>query len=233
MKPDFSTARLKGAWKQMTEAFLASPEGSALADRILERDVDVFPPRPFRALEETPLEKVRAVIFGQDPYHTPGKACGLAFSVPAGEKLPPSLRNIFKVAAEPGDAPRRDGDLSDWAQAGVLLLNTILTVEAGKPLAHAGWGWESLTDDIVRRLSNDRTGLVFFLWGKPAQRLRPFIDEEKHLVLASSHPSPLSATRGDDAFMKSECFKRANQWLQSRGEAPIDWTGACRESTLF
>ena len=128
---------------------------------------------------------------------------------------------------------RTRGDLSDWAAAGVLLLNTILTVEAGKPLAHAGWGWETLTDRLVAQLSSGRNGLVFFLWGKPAQRLRPMIDERRHLVLASSHPSPLSATRGDDAFMKSDCFHKANAWLEARGEAPIDWMDAAQHPALF
>lgn len=212
---------------------MASPEGQNLVDRISSCTADVFPPHPFRALEETPFEQVRAVIFGQDPYHTPGKACGLAFSVPAGEKLPPSLKNIFKVMAASNEIRRTRGDLSDWAAAGVLLLNTILTVEAGKPLVHAGWGWETLTDRLVTQLSSGRNGLVFFLWGKPAQRLRPMIDERRHLVLASSHPSPLSATRGDDAFMKSDCFHKANAWLEARGEAPIDWMGAAQQPVLF
>ena len=140
MKPDFSTESLTGVWRTTVEHFMASPEGQNLVDRISSCPSDVFPPHPFRALEETPFEQVRAVIFGQDPYHTPGKACGLAFSVPAGEKLPPSLKNIFKVMAASNGIRRTRGDLSDWAAAGVLLLNTILTVEAGKPLAHAGWG---------------------------------------------------------------------------------------------
>ena len=233
MKPDFSTESLTGVWRTTVEHFMASPEGQNLVDRISSCTSDVFPPHPFRALEETPFEQVRAVIFGQDPYHTPGKACGLAFSVPAGEKLPPSLKNIFKVIAASNEIRRTRGDLSDWAAAGVLLLNTILTVEAGKPLAHAGWGWETLTDRLVTQLSSGRNGLVFFLWGKPAQRLRPMIDERRHLVLASSHPSPLSATRGDDAFMKSDCFHKANAWLEARGEAPIDWMGAAQHPVLF
>ena len=140
---------------------MASPEGQNLVDRISSCPSDVFPPHPFRALEETPFEQVRAVIFGQDPYHTPGKACGLAFSVPAGEKLPPSLKNIFKVMAASNGIRRTRGDLSDWAAAGVLLLNTILTVEAGKPLAHAGWGWETLTDLLLSFLQ-DEMDLFFF-----------------------------------------------------------------------
>lgn len=233
VRPDFSTDALTGVWRELADDFLRSPEGRATVERVLACECDVFPPRPFRAMERTPFESVRAVIFGQDPYHTPGKACGLAFSVPPHEKLPPSLRNIFKVAAEPGEAPRTRGDLGDWADAGVLLLNTILTVEVSRPLAHAGWGWETMTREAVRRLSAEREGLVFFLWGKPAQTLRPLIDEMRHKVLASSHPSPLSASRGEDAFLKSDCFRKANEWLVSRGGAPIDWNGRSGEPTLF
>lgn len=227
-KPDFSTARLTGRWRAAADVFLASPGGAALLERIAADPADVFPPTPFRALELTPFESVRAVIIGQDPYHTPGKACGLAFSVPCGEKLPPSLRNIFKVVAAgvPDAAPRTCGDLTDWARAGVLLLNPVLTVESGRPLSHAGWGWEPFTSGVIEALSRERTGLVFFLWGRPAQKLRPLIDEEKHCVLTASHPSPLSASRGEDAFLRSRCFAAANEWLAARGEPPVRWEGA-------
>lgn len=227
-KPDFSTAHLTGRWRAAADAFLASPGGAALLGRIADDPADVFPPTPFRALELTPFESVRAVIIGQDPYHTPGKACGLAFSVPRGEKLPPSLRNIFKVVAAgaPGTALRTCGDLTDWAQAGVLLLNPVLTVEAGMPLSHAGWGWEPFTSGVIETLSRERSGLVFFLWGRPAQTLRPLIDETKHCVLTASHPSPLSASRGEDAFLRSRCFAAANEWLVARGEEAVRWEGA-------
>lgn len=224
-KSDLSTTGLGGRWKTLVEDFLASPEGRALEKRLDAEERNVYPPHAFRALELTPFERVRAVVVGQDPYHTPGKACGLAFSVPAGEKLPPSLRNIFKVAAD-GGRVRTMGDLTDWAQAGVLLINPILTVAEGKPLSHAGWGWERLTQEIIRTLSEERDGLVFFLWGKPSQKLfLPLIDETRHKVLKASHPSPLSATRGDDAFMKSRIFSKANDWFAGRGEPVIDWNG--------
>ena len=230
-RSDLSPEGLTGRWKTLVEDFLASPEGSALAMRLQAGKRNVYPPHAFRALELTPFESVRAVIVGQDPYHTPGKACGLAFSVPAGEKLPPSLRNIFKVAAE-GGSVRTKGDLTDWAKAGVLLINPILTVAEGQPLSHAGWGWERLTTEIIRTLSDEREGLVFFLWGKPAQKLfLPLIDEGRHKVLTASHPSPLSATRGDDAFMKSRIFAKANEWFASRGEPLIDWNGSEEKET--
>lgn len=226
-KPDFSTERLTGRWRAAADDFLASTGGAALLERIAADPADVFPPTPFRALELTPFETVRAVILGQDPYHTPGKACGLAFSVPRGERLPPSLRNIFKVVAAgaPGTALRTCGDLTDWARQGVLLLNPVLTVEAGRPLSHAGWGWEPFTSGIIEALSRERSGLVFFLWGRPAQRLRPLIDESKHCVLTASHPSPLSASRGEDAFLRSRCFAAANEWLVQQGGEPVRWEG--------
>ena len=127
---------------------------------------------------------------------------------------------------------RTKGDLTDWAKAGVLLINPILTVAEGQPLSHAGWGWERLTTEIIRTLSDEREGLVFFLWGKPAQKLfLPLIDEGRHKVLTASHPSPLSATRGDDAFMKSRIFAKANEWFASRGEPLIDWNGSEEKET--
>ncbi|MDO5532863.1 uracil-DNA glycosylase [Sutterella sp.] len=224
-KADLSTEALRGIWRERADAFLASETGSRLAARLAACTANVYPPHPFRALELTPFESVRAVILGQDPYHTPGKACGLAFSVPEDEKLPPSLRNIFKVVAA-GGALRKKGDLTDWARQGVLMLNPVLTVEEGRPLSHAGWGWEVFTEGLLAELAEKRDGLVFFLWGKPAQKLRPLIDEHRHLVLTASHPSPLSASRGEDAFLRSDCFRRANEWLLSRGEKPIDWQGA-------
>lgn len=230
-RSDLSPRGLCGRWKTLVEAFLASPEGRELAVRLQAEKRNVYPPHAFRALELTPFESVRAVIVGQDPYHTPGKACGLAFSVPTEEKLPPSLRNIFKVAADGGPV-RTNGDLTDWAKAGVLLINPILTVAEGKPLSHAGWGWELLTTEIIRMLSDEREGLVFFLWGKPAQKLfLPLIDEKRHKVLTASHPSPLSATRGDDAFMKSRIFAKANAWFAQRGEPLIDWNGTKERET--
>lgn len=231
-RPDWGTERVDAAWRQMLDAYLASPLGEALRERVAASDVSVFPPRPFRALELTPLASVRVVILGQDPYHTPGKAEGLAFSVPTGERMPPSLRNIFKeIAAETGEAPRSDTSLVDWAEAGVLLLNTLLTVEEGRPMSHRGL-WEPLTDQLIRRVSAECDRVVFLLWGAPAQEKRPLIDESRHAVLVSNHPSPLSASRGRTPFLGNGHFAQANALLTAWGKPPVVWGGAA-EATLF
>lgn len=223
-KPDFSTKRLSGRWRSMIESFLSGPTGERIQKAIAADSSDVYPPTPFLACELTPFENVRVVVIGQDPYHTPGKAEGLAFSVGDKEPLPPSLRNIFKaLAVETGSAVRTKGSLRDWAQQGVLLLNTCFTVRRGEPLSHAKLGWETLSQAMVKALSDEKEGLVFLLWGAPAQKYRALIDEQKHCVIMSSHPSPLSATRGSEPFMTSKCFTRTNSWLQSKGLAPIRW----------
>ena len=175
----------------------------------------------FRALELTPLEKVRVVILGQDPYHGENQAQGLAFSVPADQKLPPSLRNIFKeLANDLGHGPPQKGDLTSWAKQGVLLLNTALTVEAGKAGSHHGKGWELFTDSILSLISEQRKNVVFVLWGAPAQKKTQLIDESRHLILTAPHPSPLSSYRG---FFGSKPFSKINTYLQSQGLSPIDW----------
>lgn len=234
MAPDFSTQALSGAWRPIVDAFLASEAGRAVRETVCERSaqgVEIFPPHPFRALELTPLESVRVVILGQDPYHTPGKAEGLAFSVPEGEKMPPSLRNIFKeIALETGHPARRTTSLVDWARQGVLLLNTSFTVEAGRPMSHARLGWGRLADDILSHVSREADRTVFLLWGRPAQEKRVLVDETRHAVLASSHPSPLSATRGPDAFIGSGQFLQTNRILEGWGRGSIDWEGAAQTS---
>lgn len=176
----------------------------------------------FRAFELTPFDKVKVVILGQDPYPTKGHANGLAFSVnPNVQPLPASLRNIFQEYCADLHLPHpRNGDLTLWAERGVLLLNTILTVEEGKPLSHKGLGWEKLTIEVVRTLSEYRRNLVAILWGNNAQQYRGLIDEDRHKVLASPHPSPLSAGRG---FFGSRPFSRANAYLVSKNIEPIDW----------
>lgn len=229
-KPDFSTERLSGRWRSMVESFLSSPTGVRIQETIASEPSDVYPPTPFLACELTPFDEVRVVVIGQDPYHTPGKAEGLAFSVGDKEPLPPSLRNIFKaLAAETGSSVRTKGSLRDWAKQGVLLLNTCFTVRRGEPLSHAKLGWETLSQAMVKALSEEKTGLVFLLWGAPAQKYRALIDEAKHCVIMSSHPSPLSATRGSEPFMTAKCFSRTNQWLQSKGLTPIRWQ--CEETS--
>ncbi len=185
----------------------------------------IYPPQAqvFRSLELTPFESVAVVIVGQDPYHGPGQAHGLAFSVPRGVRPPPSLRNILREVAEDcydGEAPDVDPDLTRWAVQGVLLLNALLTVEAGRPGSHRALGWERLTDAIIVQLSAQRDHLVFMLWGRYAQAKVALVDPARHLVLRASHPSPLSARRG---FLGCRHFSRANAYLQTHGRTPVVW----------
>ena len=175
----------------------------------------------FAAFRACPVSAVRVVILGQDPYHEPGQAMGLSFSVPDGCKAPPSLRNIFKeLEAELGPGCASHTDLTLWARQGVLLLNTVLTVQAGQAHSHASWGWETFTDRVVAQLNQGRDGLVFMLWGSHAQRKGAMIDRQRHLVLKAPHPSPLSAYRG---FFGCGHFSKANDWLQQHGQSPVDW----------
>lgn len=187
----------------------------------------IYPPRGQRmnALALTPPRDVKVVILGQDPYHGPGQAHGLAFSVPEGLKLPPSLRNIYKeLASDLGTAPRADGDLTRWARQGVLLLNNTLTVEAAKAGSHAGRGWDAITDACVRAIAEADPPSVFILWGSHAQqkarRIPKLGASSHHLIIESPHPSPLSAHRG---FFGSRPFSRANDFLREHGRQPIDW----------
>jgi uracil-DNA glycosylase len=174
----------------------------------------------FNALKYTPYEKVKAVILGQDPYHGPGQAHGLCFSVKRGVEKPPSLVNIFKeLQNETGDAPPRDGYLIPWAERGVLLLNTVLTVRRGAANSHKGKGWEMLTDRIIELLNDREDSMVFLLWGANARSKAPLIDNPAHLVLEAPHPSPLSAHYG---FFGCGHFKAANEFLAERGGV-IDW----------
>jgi uracil-DNA glycosylase len=192
------------------------------------RSRQIYPPKDrwFRAFELTPFESVRVVILGQDPYHGANQAHGLCFSVQSGVKLPPSLVNIFlEIAREFGvekSAAERatSGDLSAWAQSGVLLLNSVLTVAANEAASHGKRGWERFTDVCISALNERRENLVFMLWGNYAKSKIPLIDPARHLVLSAAHPSPLSAHSG---FFGCDHFKIANQYLQDRGITPIDW----------
>ncbi len=184
----------------------------------------VYPPQEqiFSAFDSTPLDKVKVVILGQDPYHGPNQAHGLSFSVLPGNKIPPSLRNIYKelnTDIEGFNIPSH-GYLAHWAEQGVLLLNTVLTVEQGQAHSHAKCGWETFTEAAIDLLSKQKQGLVFMLWGAHAQKKGANIDEDKHLVLSSVHPSPLSARRG---FFGCQHFSKANNYLESIGKQPIDW----------
>ena len=175
----------------------------------------------FEALELTPYEEVKVVILGQDPYHGPNQAHGLSFSVQPGVKIPPSLQNIYKeLQSDLGVAPVNHGCLTSWAKQGVLLLNTVLTVRQGQAYSHRGKGWEQLTDKIIEKLNERQKPIVFILWGKGAQDKIKMIDQNRHVVIASPHPSPLSAHRG---FFGSKPFSKANAALVSFGEKPINW----------
>jgi len=175
----------------------------------------------FNAFDQCPFDQARVVILGQDPYHEPGQAHGLCFSVQEGIALPPSLQNIFKeIRLDEGYEPNRNGNLERWAKQGVLLLNATLTVRAHQAGSHQNKGWETFTDTVVHKLAENRSGLVFILWGSYAQKKGAFIDEKKHLVLKSVHPSPLSAHRG---FFGNKHFSQTNEYLMSQGLTPIDW----------
>ncbi len=175
----------------------------------------------FAALEETPYDKVRAVILGQDPYHGPGQAHGMCFSVRPGVPAPPSLVNIYKeLEADLGIPRPSHGYLLSWAKQGVLLLNAVLTVEHGKAASHHGKGWETFTDKVIQLLNDRPEPMAFLLWGSPAQKKACMVDSQRHLVLKCPHPSPLSAHRG---FLGSRHFSKTNAWLKTQGQAPIDW----------
>lgn len=175
----------------------------------------------FAAFEKTPFEKVKVVILGQDPYHGEGEAHGLCFSVPKGVALPPSLLNIYKeLQSDLGIPVTRYGNLQKWADQGVLLLNSILTVEKDKAASHRERGWEKFTDQVIAKLNSERSRLVFVLWGSYAQKKGAFIDRQRHLVLESPHPSPLSAHRG---FFGSRPFSKINEYLLKSGQSHIDW----------
>lgn len=208
---------LSQQWEQPYFAQLTAYVRSAYQSGI------VYPPanKLFAAFDATPFQQVKVVILGQDPYHEPGQANGLAFSVNDGVPFPPSLLNIFKeIQADLGKPIPASGDLSRWARQGVLLLNSTLSVQAHRAGSHQGHGWEEFTDAAIAALSNQREHLVFILWGAYAQRKGAKIDRQRHLVLQSPHPSPLSAYRG---FFGNKHFSQANAYLQAHGSLPIDW----------
>lgn len=199
----FFTSRWPGLWQRLAANPGWQPE----------------PGRIFRALELTPRSEVRVVILGQDPYPTPGRAQGLAFAFPPGERPRDSLRNILSELAADTGIHRRDGDLAGWAHQGVLLLNTALTVPVDKANGHRGWGWEELAAQILSATAADGPR-AFLLWGRPAQGLAVRLPRAGHLFVESAHPSPLSARRG---FFGARPFSRVNDWLAARGESPLDW----------
>jgi len=217
--------RLEKSWKGLLKDEFEKPYFEELAKFVKEeyKNRNIFPPPKFifNALDSVPVEKVKVVILGQDPYHGPGQAHGLSFSVPDGVPLPPSLLNIYKeMKTDLGKDVRRSGNLEHWAKQGVLLLNATLTVRAHQAGSHQNKGWELFTDAIIHRLAETRENLVFILWGNYAQRKGAFIDSGKHLVLKSAHPSPLSAHNG---FFGSKPFSKTNHYLIAHNQTPIDW----------
>lgn len=221
-----SSIRLEESWKQHLLPEFSKPYMRELrefvAKQIKQRKIIYPAPKEFfTAFDLTPFEKVKVVILGQDPYHGPNQAHGLCFSVQPGVAPPPSLVNIYKeLLSDLGIRPAQHGYLKHWAEQGVLLLNATLSVEAGKAGSHQNKGWEAFTDQAIAALNQERSNLVFVLWGSYAQRKGQFIDRKKHLVLESPHPSPLSAHRG---FFGSKPFSKINNYLAQNGQAPIEW----------
>ncbi|MEN0001178.1 MAG: uracil-DNA glycosylase [Pseudomonadota bacterium] len=221
-----SAIKLDPSWLAPLEPEFQSAYMAELKQFLVEERAagkQIYPPASlwFHALDTTPLDKVKAVILGQDPYHGPGQAHGLCFSVKHGVATPPSLVNIYKeLEGDLGIAPAPHGNLESWAQQGVLLLNSVLTVQAHQAASHRGKGWERFTDAVIRLVDQRETPIVFILWGAYAQKKAAFVDSNKHLVLKAPHPSPLSAHNG---FFGTRPFSKANAFLESRGIAPIEW----------
>lgn len=217
--------RIEPSWREKLQPQFDADYFKALTDFVREeyRTTQVFPPagKIFAAFDACPFDDVKVVILGQDPYHDVGQANGLCFSVNPGTPLPRSLVNIFKeVRDDTGQPMPTDGDLSRWARQGVLMLNSTLTVRAHAAGSHQNRGWEQFTDEAILRLALDRENIVFILWGAYAIRKGAFIDRDRHLVLTSPHPSPLSASRG---FFGNHHFTRANEYLAAHGKTPIQW----------
>lgn len=217
--------RIEPSWKAVLQDEFDQPYFAELAERVRQAYASgpCFPPAGliFNAFDLCPFDQVKVVIVGQDPYHNYGQAMGLAFSVPPGVTPPPSLFNIYKELSDDLELPYpRTGDLTHWARQGVFLPNATLTVAAHQPRSHHGWGWERLTDRAIQLLAERREHLVFILWGSDAQQKARYIDPERHLIITSSHPSPLSAYR---TFFGSKPFSRANYYLAAHGIRPIRW----------
>lgn len=226
-------AQVQGAWRGVTEAFINTSQGGALEEFVdgqVSAGEVIYPATPFLALALTPLEAVRVVILGQDPYHGAGQGQGLAFSVNEGVKIPPSLRNMFKeLQRDLGLAPASNGSLVRWAQQGVLLINATLTVKEGSPASHAKKGWEVLTDSLIEAVAQQPRPTVFLLWGAYAQAKAPLIEAAgkcvgvEHAVFKANHPSPLSATKPPVPFIGCGHFSAANVFLKQHGRGTINW----------
>lgn len=220
------TVQIEESWKTALATEFDKPYFIELAELVRQAYLSetAYPPPQlvFNAFAHTPFDRVRVVILGQDPYHGPGQAHGLSFSVPDGVRTPPSLRNMYKeIAADLGITPPASGNLERWADQGVLLLNATLTVRAGAAGSHQGLGWEHFTDAVIQKLSDEKEHLVFMLWGHYAQDKGKNIDGTKHLILKAAHPSPLSAHNG---FFGCKHFSQCNQYLKETGSMPIKWS---------
>lgn len=216
---------LNNDWKKVLNSSISSPYFNHLS-RFLESEFDqkeIFPPMDavFAAFQHCSFLDTKVVIIGQDPYHGLGQAQGLSFSVPSAFPLPPSLRNIYKELYDDMKVIRFDGDLSSWANQGVLLLNTVLTVRSGEPNSHAKQGWEEFTQEVIGTLSKEKQNIVFVLWGAHAQKMSKFIDPQRHFIIETAHPSPLSANRG--GFFGTKPFSKINEYLFASGQEGIDW----------
>lgn len=219
------TIKIEESWKLVLKEEFNKPYFQQLINFVKEEYATkvIFPPGPFifRAFNECPFDKLKVVILGQDPYHTPGVANGLAFSANPDKRIPPSLLNIYKEIKNDLGSPIPDNpDLTKWAQQGVLLLNATLTVRKGEAGSHQKKGWEEFTDNVIKTISDKKENLVFILWGAYAQKKEILIDNKKHLIIKSAHPSPFSADRG---FFGSKPFSKTNTYLEEKGLTPINW----------
>jgi uracil-DNA glycosylase len=218
--------KIEASWKDLLKSEFSKPYFKQIPVHLKTEKAQgktIFPPGPliFNAFNTTPVNKIKVVILGQDPYHGPGQAHGLSFSVPNGVAQPPSLVNILKELNDDIGINIPDhGNLTHWARQGVFLLNASLTVRSGEPMSHAKIGWAEFTNAVIKKISDAKDHVVFMLWGKFAQEKRTLIDESKHLILRSVHPSPLSAHGG---FFGCKHFSKANAWLISKGIDPVDW----------
>ena len=220
-----SSVQIEASWKTVLQDQFEQPYFQALAAFLKKEKAagkTIYPPGSliFNAFNTTPFPEVKVVIIGQDPYHNPGEAMGLCFSVPKGVRVPPSLKNIYKeLESDVGASIPNHGDLTSWAQQGVFLLNAMLTVERNRPGSHQKIGWQDFTDAVIRKLSDGREHIVFMLWGGFARKKKELIDGSKHLILEAAHPSPLAG----GAFFGSKHFSKANAYLQEHGMGKVEW----------
>ena len=224
--PTTKTVQIEDSWYELLKDEFQQPHFQAIRTRLKQdkqKGIPIYPPGPliFNAFNMVPVERVKVIVLGQDPYHNPGEAMGLSFSVPKGIRIPPSLKNIYReMNRDIGFAIPNHGDLTPWAQQGVFLLNAMLTVEHKKAGSHKLIGWQQFTDAVISKLSEARDGLIFLLWGNFAKSKRPLIDEMKHYVLDAAHPSPLAR----NAFQGCAHFSKTNEILAKNGQEPINWT---------